>query len=708
MTNKTVLPSMKELTDFLNAQSAGISKKDIARRFHIKGDERIELKQMLRNLKEEGLIERDKSSRSYRLMINGRLPEYCQVEITGQDSMGDLLARPLKWQSDEALPQIMIIKDKMNPPAGMGDIVQAKLKFIGKNMYEGTALKRISRQDNQIVALYENGKIQAVDRRLTQTFLLPDVPRTLQNRDLIIAAIPPIRTREPTATFVEKIGSMDDPHFATICAVYMHRLPVMFTEKSEKEAAHLSVPPLDKNREDLRDIPFVTIDGADARDFDDAVWAEPDSDSQNPNGFHLMIAIADVCWYVRPGSALDSDAWTRGNSVYFPDKVIPMLPFELSNGVCSLNPNETRAALVCEAWIDQNGRKRRHRFRRALIRSVRRLTYDDVQTALDGIQQITGLEKEINALNQAYLALKKQRENRGVMEINIPEQEVILDHKGKVIRITARQQTAAMQLIEEFMILANVAAAETLEEKGKPVMYRVHDHPSLEKIAALNRFLTNIGIKQKHPFTEHSQTKAFNEVLKQAAKSDKAFTINEFMLRSQSQAQYADENIGHFGLALERYAHFTSPIRRYADLTVHRALISALKLGDGGLTPDEEATFKQTAKHISYTERQAASAEQDAKDRYIAGFLQSKLNKRFDGKIASVTSFGLFVRLLPFGTDGFIPLQALSDDFYEFDEEKQLLVGRGKGKTYRLGDSVKVILRQCDVLTGRLTLQPIK
>ena len=239
-------------------------------------------------------------------------------------------------------------------------------------------------------------------------------------------------------------------------------------------------------------------------------------------------------------------------------------------------------------------------------------------------------------------------------------------------------------------------------------MYRVHDHPSLEKIAALNRFLTNIGIKQKHPFTEHSQTKAFNEVLKQAAKSDKAFTINEFMLRSQSQAQYADENIGHFGLALERYAHFTSPIRRYADLTVHRALISALKLGEGGLTPDEEATFKQTAKHISYTERQAASAEQDAKDRYIAGFLQSKLNKRFDGKIASVTSFGLFVRLLPFGTDGFIPLQALSDDFYEFDEEKQLLVGRGKGKTYRLGDSVKVILRECDVLTGRLTLQPTK
>lgn len=708
MKKNSPLPSMKELTDFLNAQSVGISKKDIARQFHIKGDHRVDLKNMLRHLKEEGLIERDKNSRSYRLMIKGRLPEYCTLEITGQDSMGGLLARPLKWQSADTLPQIMIVKDRLKPPAGIGDIVQAKLKYIGKNIYEGTALKRLSQGDNQIVALYENGKIQAADRRLTQTFLMPDVPRSIQNRDLILADIPPIRTLRPTAVFVRRIGSIDDPYYATICAVYMHRLPVMFTEKSEQEAARLSVPPPDKNRMDLRNIPFITIDGADARDFDDAVWAEPDSDSKNPGGFHIMIGIADVAWYVRPGSALDQDAWTRGNSVYFPDRVIPMLPFELSNGVCSLKPNEARAALVCEAWIDSNGRKLKHCFKRGLIQSVRRLTYDEVQSALENRQPVAGLEKEIDALYQAYLVLKKQREKRGVMEINIPEQEVHLNKKGNVVRISARQQTPSMRLIEEFMITANVAAAETLEEKGKPVMYRVHDRPDGEKIAAFNRFLTHIGLTPKNRLSEHSGTGDFNAVLKQAAGSDKEFTVNEFMLRTQSQARYADENIGHFGLALERYAHFTSPIRRYADIMVHRALISALKLGDGGLTPDEEAAFAQTAQHISYTERQAASAEQDARDRYIAGFLHSKINKRFEGKISSVTGFGLFVRLLPFGADGFIPLNALSDDYYEFDENKQILTGRGKGKLYGLGDSIKVILRECDILTGRLTLQPVK
>lgn len=706
MKKQSALPNMKELTDFLNAQSGSISKKEIARRFKIKGDERIVLKQMLKTLKQEGTLERDKNARAYRLTVSGRLPEYCQIEITGQDSMGDLIARPLEWHATDVPPQIVVVKNKINPPAGEGDIVQAKLKFVGKNLYEAAALKRISYGDNSIVAVYKNKTVQAVDRRLSQVFSLPDVPRELQENDLVIVDIPFIRSRNPIAKFVRRIGSINDPYYATICAIYMHRLPVMFSEQSEKEATRLSYPKADDTRLDLRAIPFVTIDGADARDFDDAVWAEPDNDSKNQGGFHIMVGIADVAWYVRVGSALDKDAWTRGNSVYFPDRVIPMLPFELSNGVCSLKPNEARAALVCEAWIDKNGRKKKHRFVRALIQSARRLTYDEVQAALEGVNAITGLEKEIESLSGAYEALKKERARRGVMEIDIPEKQVVLDKTGHVKEITARRQTTSMQLIEELMIMANVAAAETLEEKGKPVMYRVHDRPGFEKTAALNRFLKTIGFKGKQKLNEHSLTKEFNAVLKQAQGSEQAFTINEFMLRSQSQAQYSPENIGHFGLALERYAHFTSPIRRYADVMVHRALISALKLGEGGLTADEEATFAKTAQHISYTERQGALAEQDAVDRYVAGFLKEKINKPFNGKISSVTSFGLFVRLTTYGVDGFVPLRALTGDYYEFDEENQRLVGRGSGRAYTLGDSIRVVLKECDVLTGRITLHP--
>lgn len=702
-----ILPSMKELTDYLNTQNGSVSKRDIARRFHIKGDNRVQLKNMLKELKDSGILERDANAKSYRLQITGRLPEHCQLKITGEDSMGDLLARPLEWPDNNTCPQILIVKNKINPPAGIGDIVQAKVKYIGNQLYEGTVLRRMSAGDNNIVGMYENGKVYALDRRIAQPFTLLDVPREVHNRDLIVIDIPMIRSRNPVAKFVRRIGSTDEPFAPTLSAIFMHRLPVSFSVQTEKDVQKVSVPLNDKNRTDLRHIPFVTIDGADARDFDDAVWAEKDTNTDNKDGYHIMIGIADVAWYVRSGSALDRDAWLRGNSVYFPDKVLPMLPFELSNGVCSLNPNEPRAAIVCEIWIDKNGRKRKHLFHRAIIQSIKRLTYDEVEDAIQGKKTINSLEKQISALHDTYQLLRKQRHKRGVIEIDVPEQVVHVNEQGKVTNISARVQTESMQLIEELMILANVSAAETLEEKGKPVMYRVHDKPSLEKINTLNRFLLSIHYKAKNPLTSHSISGDFNEILKHFDGSEQDFAVNETILRSQSQARYDSENIGHFGLALERYAHFTSPIRRYSDIMVHRALISALKMGEGGLTADEEKTFTQTAQHISHTERQAASAEHDAVDRYIAGFLKNKVNQTFDGRISSITSFGLFVRLLTYGSDGFVPMRILTSDYFEFDEEKQTLIGRSTGKKYAVGDKIKVILRECDVLTGSLTLQPI-
>ncbi|MDR2901480.1 MAG: VacB/RNase II family 3'-5' exoribonuclease, partial [Lactobacillales bacterium] len=506
--------------------------------------------------------------------------------------------------------------------------------------------------------------------------------------------------RDSSAAFVKKVGSVDDAFAPTLMSIYQHNLPMSFSERTEKESQNLKIPTLSPDRLDLTKVPFVTIDGADARDFDDAVFAEPDTDAQNPGGWHLMIAIADVAWYVRPGSPLDRDAWLRGNSVYFPDRVLPMLPFELSAGVCSLKPGEARGAMICDVWIDAKGYKIRHDFKRALIKSARRLTYTEVEEALQGRQPIVGMEKEINHLKSAYALLAQRRRERGVIEINVPERQVILNDKGQIIDIKQRDQLDSMKLIEEFMILSNVAAAEVLEQKGLPTMYRIHDRPSSEKIENLNDFLRSIG--QKADIRESSDPSDFNAILTRSAGSKRAFAINEFVLRSQSQAQYNPENIGHFGLALMHYAHFTSPIRRYADILVHRALIKALKLGEGGLSDEEIKTFEETARHISYTERQAAAAENDANDRYVAGYLKDKIGSAFTARISSVTGFGLFVRLDEFGADGLIPMRALSDDFYEFDDRRHVLVGRANKKEYAMGDMLRVILQEAIPVTGGL------
>ena len=694
------MPTMSELTDFLNKQTRAINKRDIARQFGIKGDNRVALKNMLRDLKNQGIIQSVQKGR--RIFTAEALPEQVIVEITGMDSMGDLMARPLKWTADTAEPQIIIVKDKLNPPAGIGDIVQARVKPVGNKLYEGEALRRVSAGENQMVAVYRAGVVYSVDRRIKEAFDLQHAPKNIQNGDLLIVDIPPIRSLHPTAEFVKKIGNETEAFAPTLISIYQHNIPVAFSEGSEKQAEKATVPPLGK-RTDLRAIPFVTIDGADARDFDDAVWAEPDDNLHNKGGFHIMIGIADVAHYVQSGSYLDMDARLRGNSVYFPDRVIPMLPFELSNGVCSLNPNQTRAAMVCEIWIDKTGHKIKHRFVRALIQSVRRLTYEEVQSVIDEKQMIVGLEKEIQTLIEVYHLLKQKRNRRGVLELDVPEREVVLNDKGQIVDIHLRIQTDSHKLIEELMILANVSAAETLENKGVSAMYRVHDRPSSQKLETLNAFLNSIGIRQT--LTESAEPKDFNDILLKAKKTVNHYALNEFVLRSQSQAVYSPENIGHFGLALDRYAHFTSPIRRYADIMVHRALITALKLGKDGLSEDEKHTFDEIARHISQTERQAASAEQDALDRYTARYLADKIGAKFTARISSVTAFGLFVSLDNTGADGFIPMSNLRFDYFEYDEPASRLIGRNTAIEYHIGQTIQVILKECVPVTGGLIFE---
>ena len=699
-------PTMDEVMAYLQTQSGPVTKKELNRAFGSHGDNRANIKKMIRDMREKGLVHTER--RGKRIILADRLPERVVVEVTGIDSMGDLMARPLEWLSDMPAPQIIITKDKLSPAAGIGDVVQVETKSIGNRTYHAKTIRRVTAGENHMIGVYENGKVYSVDRRLKQAFTLAGLPHThtLKNRDLVVVEIPLIRVKNPQAMFVKRIGAADEPFAATLVSIYLHNLPVAFTEQAEKQANRATVPPMDAGRQDLRAVPFVTIDGADARDFDDAVWAEPDTAADNKGGWHIMVGIADVSWYVRPETALDMDARLRGNSVYFPDRVLPMLPEALSNGVCSLKPNEPRAALVCEVWINANGYKIKHKFYRAMIQSARRLTYDEVQAAMDGQTPIVGLEKEIDSLVGAYKSLQINRQKRGVLEIDVPEKQVILDQKGRVQKIQLRQQLPSMQLIEELMILANVSAAEILEEKGSPVMYRVHDRPSAEKTESLLTALSTLA-----PGSKLSQTTTaaeFNDILAHNRVKPYEKTINELVLRSQSQAAYSPDNIGHFGLALTRYAHFTSPIRRYADILVHRSLVKALKLGEGALTPAETNTFEDTAHHISATERQAATAELDAVDRYIALYMQDKVGKSFNARITSVTPFGAFIAIEPSGAEGFIPMRGLTGDYYDYEESFQRLVGRSTGSVYALGDKIRVVLKECVTITGGLTFAVLR
>lgn len=690
------LPSMQELTDFLNKQTRELSRREIARSFGIKGDNRAYLKHLLKEVEEKGIIV--KQGRKF--AMKGFLPERLTVEITGQDAQGELIGRPLHWTNEENPPQIIITKGRLKPPAGVGDVVAVKVKFLSKHLYEGEALRRVSSGPNEMVGVFFEGKIVSVDRRFKEAFQLDNsFPNDLKPNDLVIVEIPRLRARHPVAHFVKKNGKSTDAHAASLISIFAHQLPILFTQEALKQANSAKMPSM-AGRTDLRSVPFVTIDGADARDFDDAVFAEPDLNEKNKDGWHLMVAIADVAWFVRTASPLDRDAFLRGNSTYFPDRVLPMLPEALSNGLCSLNPHEDRPAMVAELWIDKEGRKLKHRFLRAMIQSKARLTYQEVQDDFDEKQKIKGLPDLMNSLNAAYHSLLKARIKRGVLELDVPERQVILNEKGQVVAIRPRERFDSHKMIEEFMILANVAAAETLEKLHISTMYRVHERPSLEKLDSLKSFLKTMGLLTQ--LSHSPEPNDFNHILSLAHQKKQSTVVSEMVLRTQSQAEYSPENKGHFGLALDRYAHFTSPIRRYADVLVHRALIRGLKLGEGGLVEDEAASFEKIAEHISATERQSAAAEQDALDRYVASFLADRIGEQFEARISSVTRFGIFVALDEYGADGIIPMSALTDDRYHFNEETEVLTGERTHRVFARGQNVDVILKEAVPLTGGL------
>lgn len=542
--------------------------------------------------------------------------------------------------------------------------------------------------------------LRSTSRKERSEYKLHAKPRFhLENGQLVVAELTSTHRHGPReCKLLEIVGHSESPRAVSLISLTTHDIPHAFPKDAVDEAEEAKPVGLEQ-RVDLRKTPLITIDGEDARDFDDAVFAEPAE-----KGWHLIVAIADVAHYVRSGSALDRTAYERGNSVYFPDRVVPMLPEALSNELCSLKPHVDRACLAVHLWLDEQGELIRWQFVRGVMRSHARLTYQQVQEAAEGNpNNVTAplLEPVIRPLYAAYRALIAARLKRGTLELDLPERKVLIREDGTVDAIKIRERYDSHKLIEEFMITANVAAAAQLEGKGGLCLYRVHDKPSEMKLEALRDFLDSLGIslvpaKQLHP-------RFLTQILENSSGGPHAQVINEMMLRSQAQAVYSPDNIGHFGLALAKYAHFTSPIRRYADLVVHRGLIRMCKLGDDGLTQEEMDRLEEIGDHISNTERRAAMAERDAIDRYITLFLIDRVGATFPARISGVARFGLFARLNETGADGIIPISTLPEDYYFHDEKRQALVGRRTKRVYQLAQPITVRLEQADRLTGSMS-----
>jgi ribonuclease R len=654
-------------------------------------DQRPALRDLLKQLEAEGVVAR---SGRRRARDAEKLPEIAPVEVFGIDPDGDPLARPIDWQGEGRAPLVYMRPERPGQPAlAPGERVLARLRPMGAGKYDGRTFKRLaSPAAARVLGVFRDGRVLPVDKRHKSEWSVPAGEEGGAEPGELVLAEPinhlglgprPVRV-------VERLGPMDAPRAVSLLCIHQHGIPDSFPPDALAEAAAAGAVDL-QGREDLRDVPLVTIDGEDARDFDDAVWAEADG-----TGWRVIVAIADVAHYVRAGSALDDQAQTRGNSVYFPDRVVPMLPEALSNGWCSLKPGENRGCLFVDMRFDAGGYKTSHRFGRGLMRSAARLTYEQVQAARDAGE----MPEMVAPLYGAFTALLAARETRGTLELDLPERRVVLDEAGQARDVVPRRRLDSHRLIEEFMVAANVCAAETLEQVGQPCMYRVHDRPSDEKLEGLRQFLDTFDLDL--PAAGELRPRHLAAVLEKTRDLPEARLVHEAVLRGQSQAAYSPANIGHFGLALPRYAHFTSPIRRYADLLVHRALIAGLRLGPEHIPPADAAEFEAIGERITRAERRAAAAERDAVDRYITSLMATRIGGMFAARISGVTRFGLFVTVEENGASGIVPLSSLPDDRWIHEEAERRLSGRNTRLAFSLGQAVEVRLTDAAPLTGGL------
>lgn len=722
-------PSREEILAFIASSKGKVGKREIARHFGLNPANRMLLKRVLKEMQVEGALERERGG----LHHAGTLPPVLVADVLKQDRNGDLIAVPAEWDEARGTPPHIVLQTprrgrEPGPTPGLNDRILVRIEPLGDEddddeddagpAYSGKVIKVLSHQAKRAVGVFRLGKdgggrLVPIDKKARgQEIAIPAgvAVGEAQDGDLVSVELGrDSRLGLKTGRIRERLGSTTSERAISLIAIHTHEIPNVFPDAALREANAAMEATL-TGREDWRDIPLITIDPADAKDHDDAVHAEYDREPDNAGGFILHIAIADVAAYVRPGSALDDEALERGNSVYFPDRVVPMLPERISNDLCSLKPGVNRAAMALRVVIDKAGRKLSHSFHRVLMRSAARLSYQQAQAAIDGNgDDATGplLEPVLKPLWAAYEALKKARDAREPLDLDLPERKLVLDKQGHVIDVIVPLRLDAHKLIEEFMILANVAAAETLEKARVLLLYRIHDNPSLEKMQSLRDFLETIGISL--PKQGSVRPELFNRILARVKDTPNAPLCNEVILRSQAQAEYSPDNIGHFGLNLRRYAHFTSPIRRYSDLIVHRGLITALKLGQknnhDGLPETSLDDMREIGARISAAERRAMAAERETTDRLIALYLADQVGASFRGRIAGVTRAGLFVKLDTTGADGFIPASTLGNDFFRHDEAAHALTGSRTGESYRLGDGVNVRLVEAQPMAGALRFE---
>jgi ribonuclease R len=710
------LPSRQEILDFIAASDDPAGKREIARAFGLKGQEKIALKALLRDMGDEGLIDAGPGRAFHRM---GGIPKVTVLRVVDVDDSGRAWAVPERWEAEESPPRLRVMERKGPRAAalGVGDRVLARNEEGPKGWIAHPMKKLLKGSELVLGVVHAEGPshwLKPVEKKERRELPISDLGEA-RTGDLVLAE----KVGRPpriTARVERILGDPFAPRSFSLIAIHKHDIPHVFSDAVLDEAAQVAKQKLG-DREDLTHLPIVAIDPADARDHDDAVWAVEDDDPENKGGWKAVVAIADVSFYVRPGSALDREARRRGNSVYFPDRVVPMLPEELSADICSLKEGEDRVALACHLQVTKDGQLKSWRFSRARVRIRANIAYEDAQAAIDAEEARVEVasspcsmpEIECEAMDAllplwaCWRAMYRARAKRAPLELDLPERRVMLDEKGRILSVAPRERLDAHKLIEDYMIAANVAAAKALEAKMAPVMYRVHEPPSREKLVALKEYLKTFGIE--FALGQVVRPATFNHIIEKLGDADYRPQVMEQVLRTQTQAYYAPQNQGHFGLALGSYAHFTSPIRRYADLVVHRALVRAYKLGEGGLSDEEAASMAVTGELISTLERRAMEAERDTIDRYVAAYLSERVGELVPCRITGVQSFGFFATVEELGGDGLVPVSTLGQEYFRYDEASQSLIGEESGETYHPGRRLTLRLAEANPVSGGLRFE---
>jgi ribonuclease R len=738
--HKPGFPTRQQILDFIASSDTPAGKREIARAFGLTAQEKIALKALLKDMADEGLID-SAPGRAFHKM--GGLPKVTVLRITDVDDGGNVWAVPERWEAEGApVPRLRVRERSKRSALAPGDRILARTEEAGKG-WIAHPMKHLAKGEELMLGVIRREGdrlwLDGVEKRDRRQYQISDAGDA-EPGDLVLAEKAG-RPPRITVRVTQRLGDPFAPRSFSLIAIHEHDIPDRFADEALEEAERVAKQPLGEGREDLTDLPIIAIDPADARDHDDAVWAAPDDDPKNPDGWKAVVAIADVSFYVRPGSALDREARRRGNSVYFPDRVVPMLPEILSAEVCSLKTGEDRAALACHLQIAKDGTLKSWRFTRAVVRIAANIAYEDAQALADKFLPGTGrgtaaeggggggppLSESVEApplhqpsagpppragedfwsilspLWSCWRALATARDNREPLDLDLPERRVVLDEMGRILSVAPRERLDAHRLIEDYMIAANVAAAKALEAKKAPVMYRVHEPPAREKLVALKDYLETWGVK--FALGQVIQPATFNHILDKIGDKDFRPQVMEQVLRSQTQAYYAPGNHGHFGLALGSYAHFTSPIRRYADLIVHRSLVAAYALGPGGLTTDEAAGMERIGESISRLERRAMEAERDTIDRYVAAFLAEKVGELVETRITGVQNFGIFATVAGIGGDGLLPVRDLGSEYFRYDEAARKLVGENSGDEYAIGQVLQLRLAEANPVSGALRFE---